>query len=65
VLFQPHVLQQAQRHSVGARLLWLGQTVTQLVVLGLFARYGVRWTRESAAGSIIPRTTRRCCSGSR
>jgi Zn-dependent protease with chaperone function len=34
------------------RLFWLGRTVTQLVVLGLFVRYGVRWTRESAAGPI-------------
>ena len=31
---------------------WLAQTLTQLVVLGLFTRYGVRWTRESAAGPI-------------
>jgi len=46
------VLHQARSYSAGARLLWLGQTVTQLVVLGLFARYGVRWTRESAAGPI-------------
>ncbi|MFL5942926.1 MAG: M48 family metalloprotease, partial [Gaiellaceae bacterium] len=34
------------------RLFWLGRTLTQLVVLGLFVRYGVRWTRESAAGPI-------------
>ena len=46
------MLHQAQRYSAGARLLWLGQAVTQLVVLGLFARSGVRWTRESAAGPI-------------
>ena len=51
-LFPPGVLHQARHYSAGARLLWLGQTVTQLVVLGLFARYGVRWTRESAAGPI-------------
>jgi STE24 endopeptidase len=35
-----------------ARLFWLGQTLTQLLVLGLFALYGVRWARESAAGPI-------------
>ena len=51
-LFPPHVLHQARRYSTVARLLWLGKTVTQLVVLGFFARYGVRWTRESAAGPI-------------
>jgi STE24 endopeptidase len=52
VLFPPHALHRAQRYSDVERLFWLGQTVTQLVVLGLFARYGVRWTRESAAGPI-------------
>jgi STE24 endopeptidase len=46
------VLHQARHYSAGGRLLWLGQTVAQLVVLALFARYGVRWTRESAAGPI-------------
>ena len=35
-----------------ARLLWLGATLTQLVVLGVYARYGIRWMRESAAGPI-------------
>lgn len=51
-LFPPEVLHRAQHFSGVERLLWLGKTVTQLVVLGLFARYGVRWTRESAAGPI-------------
>jgi STE24 endopeptidase len=51
-LFPAHVLHRAQGYSGGARFIWLGQVVTQLVVLGLFARYGVRWTRESAAGPI-------------
>jgi Zn-dependent protease with chaperone function len=46
------VLHRAQRYSEVDRLLWLGGTVTQLVVLGLFALYGVRWMRESAAGPI-------------
>jgi len=51
-LFPAHVLHQARHFSAVARLFWLGQTLTQLAVLGLFARYGVRWTRESAAGPI-------------
>jgi STE24 endopeptidase len=51
-LFPPQALHQADRYSAGARLFWLGQTVTQLAVLGLFARYGIRWTRESAAGPV-------------
>jgi STE24 endopeptidase len=51
-LFPPHVLQRAQHFSSVERLFWLGKTITQLVVLGLFARYGVRWTRESAAGPL-------------
>jgi STE24 endopeptidase len=51
-LFPAAVLQRAQHFSSVERLFWLGQTLTQLVVLGLFARYGVRWTRESAAGPV-------------
>ena len=51
-LFTPHALRRAQHYSGVERLFWGGQTVTQLLVLGLFARYGVRWTRESAAGPI-------------
>jgi STE24 endopeptidase len=51
-LFPSHVLHRAQSYSGGARFIWLAQVVTQLVVLGLFARYGVRWMRESAAGPI-------------
>jgi STE24 endopeptidase len=51
-LFPSHVLHRAQSYSRGARFIWLAQVVTQLVVLGLFARYGVRWMRESAAGPI-------------
>ena len=50
--FPAQELHRAQHYSGVERLFWLGQTVTQLVVLGLFARYGVRWTRESAAGPI-------------
>jgi Zn-dependent protease with chaperone function len=52
LLFPSPALHQAQHFSSVERLLWLGKTVTQLVVLGFFARYGVRWTRESAAGPI-------------
>jgi Zn-dependent protease with chaperone function len=51
-LFPSHALHRAQHFSAVERLFWLGQTVTQLVVLGVFVRYGVRWMRESAAGPI-------------
>jgi hypothetical protein len=34
--------------SVG-RLFWLGDTLVELLVLGIYARYGVRFTRESGA----------------
>ena len=51
-LFPSHVLHRAQSYSGGARFIWLAQVVTELVVLGLFVRYGVRWMRESAAGPI-------------
>ena len=46
------MLHRAQSYSGGARPFWLGKTVTQLLVLAAFARYGVRWMRESAAGPI-------------
>ena len=51
-VFGPAVLHRAERYSRGLRLFWLGSVVVKLVVLGLFVRYGVRWTRESAAGPI-------------
>lgn len=51
-LFQRPLLHRAQHYSGVVRLFWVGQTVTQLVVLGFFVRYGVRWMRESAAGPI-------------
>ena len=47
-LFPAGALHHAQHFSSFERLFWLGKTVAQLVVLGLFARYGVRWMRESA-----------------
>src|SRR5262249_4857691 len=50
--FPGFVLHRARHYSGVVRLFWLGQTVTQLIVLVLFARYGVRWMRESAAGPI-------------
>jgi STE24 endopeptidase len=51
-VFPPAALHRAEHYSGVARLFWLAKTITQLVVLGFFARYGVRWTRESAAGPI-------------
>jgi Zn-dependent protease with chaperone function len=51
-LFGAGVLRRSAHFSTVERLLWLGETVTQLVVLGLYARYGVRFARESAAGPI-------------
>jgi Zn-dependent protease with chaperone function len=51
-LFPPHVLHRADDYSDGARLLWLGGLLAELVVLGVYARYGIRFARESAAGPI-------------
>jgi STE24 endopeptidase len=51
-LFPAGELHRATHFSEVERLFWLANTVAQLVVLGLFARYGVRFTRESAAGPI-------------
>ena len=51
-LFPLAALHRAQHFSGVERLFWLGQTITQLVVLGVYARLGVRWMRESAAGPI-------------
>jgi len=51
-LFPAGELHRATHFSEVERLFWLANTVTQLVVLGLFARYGIRFTRESAAGPI-------------
>ena len=33
-------------------MLWLARTIAKLIVLGVFARFGVRFARESAAGPI-------------
>jgi STE24 endopeptidase len=51
-LFPPHVLHRADDYSDGARLLWLGGLLAELVVLGVYTRYGIRFARESAAGPI-------------
>jgi STE24 endopeptidase len=51
-VFPSAPLHRAQHYSSVERLFWLGKTITQLVVLGVFVRYGVRWMRESAAGPI-------------
>jgi STE24 endopeptidase len=51
-LFPAHVLSAARSYSSGARLFWLGGALTQLAVLGVYSRYGVRWMRESAAGPV-------------
>ena len=51
-LFAPSALHRAQHYGAIARLFWLGRTLAKLAVLGVFARYGVRWARESAAGPI-------------
>jgi STE24 endopeptidase len=51
-LFGARTLHRAEHYSSVARLFWLGGTVVQLLVLGVYARYGERWTRESAAGPV-------------
>jgi STE24 endopeptidase len=48
--FSPEQLHDSARYSRGLRLLWVLATVAQLGALALFARFGVRWARESAAG---------------
>ncbi|MES1247421.1 MAG: M48 family metalloprotease [Actinomycetota bacterium] len=51
-VFPAGVLHRARRYSRGARDLWLAGALVKILVLGLYARFGVRWTRESAAGPI-------------
>jgi Zn-dependent protease with chaperone function len=51
-LFPARLLHRAQHFSSVGRLFWLGNTLVELLVLGVYARYGVRFTRESAAGPI-------------
>jgi STE24 endopeptidase len=51
-LFPAGALHRAEHFSDVERLFWLGKTIIELAVLGVFVRYGVRWMRESAAGPI-------------
>ena len=51
-LFGREVLHRADRYSEGDRLLWIANMLAPVVVLGVYARYGARFARESAAGPI-------------
>jgi STE24 endopeptidase len=51
-LFPARALHRAESYSRGMRWLWVGSTVVKIAALAVFARYGVRWMRESAAGPI-------------
>ena len=51
-IFGAAVRHRAAHFSGVERLLWLGETLAQLVALGVYARYGARFARESAAGPI-------------
>lgn len=51
-LFSPHQLHDAERFSLVDSLLSLGGIILLVVVLGLYARYGHRFMKESAAGPI-------------
>jgi STE24 endopeptidase len=48
--FSRQELHDAASYSRGARWLWVLTTIAQLGGLAVFARFGVRWARESAAG---------------
>ena len=48
--FSAQDLHDAASYSRGARWLWVLTTIAQLGALAVFARFGVRWARESAAG---------------
>jgi STE24 endopeptidase len=48
--FSAQELHDAASYSRGARWLWVLTTIAQLGALAVFARFGVRWARESAAG---------------
>jgi STE24 endopeptidase len=52
VLFPARALRRAQHFSAVERLFWLADVLTQLIVLGLYARFGARFARESAAGPV-------------
>lgn len=48
--FSARQLHDSSSYERGARLLWIATTLAQLGALAVFARFGVRWARESAAG---------------
>ncbi len=48
--FSGRQLHKAASYSRGERGLWFLATLAKLAALAVFARYGVRWARESAAG---------------
>jgi Zn-dependent protease with chaperone function len=48
--FSSRELHRAASYARGARLIWLLATVAQLGALAVYARFGVRFARESAAG---------------
>ena len=48
--FSAQDLHEAASYSRGARWLWVLTTIAQLGALAVFARFGLRWARESAAG---------------
>jgi STE24 endopeptidase len=51
-LFDASLLHRVDSYARGARLFWALGVIAQLVALAAFARWGVRWMRESAAGPI-------------
>jgi STE24 endopeptidase len=50
--YPPAELRHAQAFSNGSALIWLGTTLTEIVVFALFAWRGAVLTRESAAGPL-------------
>lgn len=50
--FSARALHDASSYSRVGRLFWILATVSQLAALAVYARYGVRWMRESAAGPL-------------
>ena len=48
--FSTQELHEAASYSRGARWLGVSTTLAQLGALAVFARFGIRWARESAAG---------------
>ena len=51
-LFAAGTLRQADHYSRGARAFWAASTVAEIAALLVFARWGARWMRESAAGRV-------------